>query len=320
MTRIVYMSFPTGEIAGGQKMIFRHVEALRDLGFDATVWMLPNAPRPAWFDHRAPVDVTTELKTSDVLVLPEDGQNAIGAAAAWANRCVIFCQNPFVFSTRSLDATDRFPPGRFPAFLAVGPTTRDYVRRLYPQADVEVVPCFADERVFRPGQRRTDGIACSPRKRPMELAIIQQMLRRGHPRHAGLEWRLLKGSPEQEVAATFARSTLCLSLSRLEAIGMTPLEAMASGAVCAGFLGVGGQDFATPDNGFWAPEDDCLAAADALARAADVVAAGGADLAAVREAGFETASRWSYSAFRVALEEAWMRLAPQGRLTNGPLD
>jgi len=33
--RIIYLSWPAREISGGIKMAFRHVEALREAGFDA---------------------------------------------------------------------------------------------------------------------------------------------------------------------------------------------------------------------------------------------------------------------------------------------
>ncbi len=94
---------------------------------------------------------------------------------------------------------------------------------------------------------------------------------------------------------------------------MATLEAMASGCVCAGFTGVGGQEYATPENGFWAPEDDCEAAVDALAQAADLVKTGGPPLARLVEAARETARHWSYAVFRPALEDFWHRFAPEAR-------
>jgi hypothetical protein len=71
-----------------------------------------------------------------------------------------------------------------------------------------------------------------------------------------------------------------------------PSSPPAAGRICAGFTGVGGREFARPENGFWVPEDDCIAAADALADAADLVRAGGPALNRRREAGYETARQW----------------------------
>jgi len=38
VSRIVYIVNPPTEIAGGIKIAFRHIEALRAAGFDAVVW------------------------------------------------------------------------------------------------------------------------------------------------------------------------------------------------------------------------------------------------------------------------------------------
>ncbi len=88
-------------------------------------------------------------------------------------------------------------------------------------------------------------------------------------------------------------------------------------AACrAGFTGVGGREYSTELNGFWAPDDDCEAAADALAKAADLVKGGGPRLQRHLDASRLTAERWSYAAFRPMLEDVWMRLAPEARI-NG---
>jgi len=39
MSRTVYLGFPTGEVAGGQKMILRRIETLRELGFGTVFWL-----------------------------------------------------------------------------------------------------------------------------------------------------------------------------------------------------------------------------------------------------------------------------------------
>lgn len=320
MSRIVYLAFPTGGISGGQKMIVRHVETLRDLGFEALVWRNGATAAPAWMEQQAPVEVATPFRPDDVLVVPSDALNAIRATAEMAQRVLIFCQNQISFAVLGFEALERFPASRFPTFMTPGACSADAVRRVYPDAAVEIVRCFADERIFMPGPERREAIALSPRKRPNEARAIRHLLRKLHPRHAGLPWVELENVSEQEVARAFGQSSLFLSLSRFEAVGMTPLEAMACGCICAGFLGIGGQDFGTPENGFWAPEDDVYAAADALAAAADLVATGGPALGRMQEAARETARLWSYAAFRDELEAVWMRLAPEARRRDGPLD
>ncbi|MDB5442082.1 MAG: hypothetical protein JWP73_458 [Phenylobacterium sp.] len=320
MARLLYFAFPTGGVQGGQKMILRHVEALRGLGFDATCVTGPQNVVPEWFEHRAPIITAYELRQDDILVLPDDAHDALRKAAALPHRRVVFAQNPYIMAALSLSAMDGFAADRFPPFIAVGRGLAGLINRLYPQAQVELVPCFADERTFRPRGPKRAAIAYVPKKRPLEAKVIPGLFERLHPRHRDLDWTQIEKASERRVADVFAESSLLLSLSRLESVGMTPLEAMACGCVCAGFTGVGGGEYATTDNGFWVPDDDCVAAADALAEAADVVKAGGPALQRRIEAGRETAARWSYAVFRAALEEVWMRLAPEARLQDGPLD
>lgn len=88
---------------------------------------------------------------------------------------------------------------------------------------------------------------------------------------------------------------------------------MACGCVVAGFTGIGGKEFASPANGFWVDEDDCEAAADALAQAVELVRNGGAPLQRYAEAAQDTVRVWSRETFRMRLEEVWQRIAPNAR-------
>lgn len=312
MARIVYVHLANPGLAGGQKVAMRHVETLNELGFNAVGYADPGVETPPWFEHRAPIVRGVPLQADDIVVVPEDGVQALGVvAASRAQRVVVICQNPYYLSSTRAIEVMASQPDRLSTLLTVGPKHAGLMRRLFPQATVEMVRCFADERLFRPGGK-TPSIAYAPRKRALEAAAIRRLHVRlyGEP---GLQWTPLDKITERQMAEALAGSSLFLSLSRLESVGMTTLEAMASGCVCAGFTGVGGAEYATPENGFWAPEDDCVAAADALAHAIDLQRTGGPRLAAMIEAGRETAAAWSYAGFRRELEEVWSRLAPDAR-------
>ena len=319
MPRIVYLLLSEGGIAGGHKMILRHVETLRDLGFNAVCYIGTGSKVPGWFDHDAPLELGTPVRPDDIVVLPDDAPVSIKTVLDARLRGLIITQNPYNFAVASFDIVDQFPPSRFPHFIAVGERLAATVRRVYPSAEVSVVPCFADERIFRPAAAKSFTIVSAPRKRPLEAKVIYQMFRRMHPEHSDLNWSPQEGVTETQMAEQLASSSLFLSLSRLESVGMTPLEAMASGCVCAGFAGVGGLEYATEENGFWVPDDDCEAAADAVARAAALVKSGGEPLRRHLASARETAQAWSYARFRTALERVWMQLAPEARLSGGSL-
>jgi hypothetical protein len=317
MPKIYYVVHSMGGLTGGQKMAVRHVEALRDLGFDAYCYLANQAP--GGLMHRAPL-VKGQIAPDTIVVLPDDSEDIFRQCAGKRWRMVIFAQNPYYMAAKGLKGIDALIGSTQLAFLTVGQRMAATIRRLYPSLGVEVVRCFADERAFRPAAAKSRSIAFTPRKRKTEADAIAALFRRMHPQHGAFEWTRVENASEEETAEAFARSSVFLSLSRLESVGMTTLEAMATGSVCAGFTGIGGLEYATPENGFWVPEDDCEAAADALAEACAVVSSGGPELARRLEAGYETARQWSYAAFLRQLEETWMRLAPDARLKSRPLD
>lgn len=317
MTRITYVIVSKGGIAGGHKVGVRHVEALRELGFDA--YCLIGGVRPAWFDFDVPL-ISGDPRPDDIVVLADDAPNDLKTMIARRERTIVFSQNPYHFSVSGVPVLDQFPADRFPAFIACCSRLKATIERLYPLASVELVPCFADERRFHPSPEKRPIVAYSPRKRPFEAQSISSFFRKYHPAHADMAWRGLENLSESMMAAGLREAGVYLSLSRLEAGAMTTLEALASGCIVAGFTGVGGVEYATPENGFWVPEDDCEAAADVLALAVDIFKTGGKALDHRLEAARATAEIWSYANFRPALEAAWMRLAPQARLRDGPLD
>lgn len=319
MARILYVYNSKGGVMGGHKMSYRHVEALRGLGFDAAVFQGAGSVLPAWLDYDVPIVTEPSFHPDDVLVVPDDAASAMRYCAALPNRMVVFSQNPYGFAGYGFEALDSYPAARFPWIMAVSPGLAALIGRAYPQARVGVVPCFADERLFRPAASKRFAVAFAPRKRPLEGKAIRGLFRKLHPRLAALEWIELIDKSEAEVARVMSEAALFLSLNRLESVGITTLEAMASRALCAGFLGVGGAQYATEANGLWVADEDCEAAADALARAADLALAGGPALEAFLDSGQRTAEQWSHVRFVTELERFWMQAAPDLRTGTAPV-
>jgi hypothetical protein len=311
MPRLVYALFSNGGARGGHKMAVRHVETLCALGFQATLYITNETARPTWLEHDAPVQQGGAILPDDIVVVPEDDGVSLNQLARRGQPTVVFYQG--IHSAARFDRLDAFFPA--PDFIAVGRLQAAELARFYPQARIVHVPCFADERRFAP-TAKTPVIACTPRKRPTEVKTVHAMMGRLHPRHAGLPLLELNDASERAVAQAVASPAPHRSANRFESVGLTPLEAMASGCICAGFMGIGAREYATEQNGFWVVDDNPMAAADALAEAADVVMSGGRALSRRVEAGRATAAQWSYAVFRKALETAWMQLAPQARLRS----
>ena len=177
---------------------------------------------------------------------------------------------------------------------------KGFLERVLRLANVEIIPCFIDAELFFP-RAKTMQIAMIPRKLPREAAAIRRIFSLKYPQFLSIPWQIVESASERETAEIFGRSTIVLSLPFLESFGLVPLEAMASGAIVAGFHGYGGQEYARPDNGFWFPPDHLEEVADALARIVIGLERKDPDLLKMRDAGLATAAHYSKERTRAAL-------------------
>jgi len=307
MHRIVYLSWPAHEIAGGIKMAFRHVEALQAAGFDACV-ATPDAKPPHWFETNAPVlSLEAIAPGTDVLVFPENHAGFLRRFANWTNHKVVFCQNQFMVF-RGLDGQYDYADFGVCDVLCPAQQVAAFCRRRCPRLTVHLVPYPLDNGLFRPLQPKRLQIAFAPRKRPMEAAFIRDLFRADNPPLAAVPWVPLANLSEREVARILGESALYLSLCRFEALSLSLLEALACGCVAAGFTGWGGRDYATSRNGFWAAEDDCLDAVAQLTAAARLVVEGGDRHCHLVADAVATAAGYSHERFLVHLADCWRKI------------
>jgi glycosyltransferase involved in cell wall biosynthesis len=138
----------------------------------------------------------------------------------------------------------------------------------------------------------------------MEVSFIRDLFRAGEDT-ANIPWVKIGKMPEREVVRILGGSAIFLSLARWEGCAQSVLEALASGCIVAGFTGVGPHGYASPLNGFWADEDDCLAAATQLRAAVRRVREGGMPYARMLMGGTLVANRHSLGVQAEKLVDFW---------------
>lgn len=299
--KIVFFCPPVSVINGGIKHIFRMAEALIDQGRDAVVFE-QNGQRPSWFASSAPV-VGQGLfapGADHIYVLPEDQPHILADFARLPQRKVIYSQNHF-YGALGIGNAASFADYGVTDILCSSQTIYDHCRLRHASLRAHVVPCAVDAAQFRPGAKKNI-IAFMPRKRAIEAVYIRDMFRFASPHYRDWHWQEISNVGEAEAARLMGEARVFLSLSRLEGFGLTPLEAMASGCVVAGFTGIGGREYATAQNGFWADEDDFPACVAALGNAA-AHSLGATD--PHQSAIAQTLARYTPETFRHGVKTAW---------------
>jgi glycosyltransferase involved in cell wall biosynthesis len=303
--KIVFFCPPVSVINGGIKHIFRMAEALIAQGCEAVVFE-QNGQRPVWFASTAPI-VGQGIFSADadhLYVLPEDQPRILSDFARLPQRKVIYSQNHFYGALGIAEAADYSAYG-VTDILCSSRTIYDHCRLRHPGLRAYVVPCAVDPAQFRPAAEKRNVIAFMPRKRAIEAAYIRDMFRFIYPQYRDWAWMEIAEVGEIEAAHRMGEAKVFLSLSRLEGFGLTPLEAMASGCVVAGFTGIGGREYATQDNGFWVSEDDFPAVLTALVQGVELNLAAGAALEKYHNACHKTLSSFTPEAFRKGVKDAW---------------
>ena len=316
-----YYYYPTHDRpSGGHKQLRLQATLVRDLGVEAFLLRDEHFfARPDSFDDDALYGVPVEtalfpferasdrLKAEDVLVLPEAGlSTSLARCASWPCRVAVNNQNGF-------HGVRHGPPrracGRRIEFaIANAPFVADLCHRFYdlPRARAFLVPYWIDRPPFTPpvaGDPRPElAVGFMPRKLPAVNAVVRAAVSRVHP---DVPWAEIDGLPEAGVADRFRRLAIFFAAQDEEGFGLPGIEAMACGALVAGFPGTGAfpHPYANSENGVWAPDRDAPAAACAVCRAIDLVKADGPELAAYREAGRRTLSQFTRETARGALAE-----------------
>jgi glycosyltransferase involved in cell wall biosynthesis len=310
MPRIVYLSWPVREISGGIKVAFQHVEMLNEGGIDAVV-ASAEGDRPVWFATQAPVTRFDAIGDGDILVFPENNAQFLEMFASRRQPKVVFCQNPFLVH-QGLGIRSSYADYGVSCILGPSHSVLQFCAERFPGMQLGYTPFSIDHSRFVFSAQKTLQIVTAPRKRMVEFGAIMDLLRACHPDLRDVPCVYMHGATETQVAEAMARSAVFLSLSRLEAHAMTPLEAMASGCIVAGFKGIaGGTDSATLRNGLWAPEDDVPGCVAQLARALRLARQGGVAYRAMVEEGLRTAHDYRREEAARRLLEFWRPVLAQ---------
>jgi hypothetical protein len=312
--RTAYFICPDYDVpSGGVRVIYRHVEHLRDAGIPAAVVHTSPTFRPTWFASDVPVVSTDAVDPTpaDLLVIPEIYGPGLATIAPGIPKAV-FNQNAYkTFDGYSADPYELTTPYGHPEIVAAVVVSEDnaaYLRHGFPNLTVRRTINAVDPQLFHP-QRKRRRIAYMPRKnRDQALQVLRLLAFRGLL--DDVELTALDGVAQTRVAALLRETLIFLSFGAPEGFGLPAAEAMAAGCAVVGYHGMGGREFFTDDIAVPVEQGDIVAFAAAVERLLTAPAAEAEALGA--RASEAIHARYSLQAERDSVVRVWGELLAGG--------
>jgi hypothetical protein len=294
---VIYYGFSLPPVTGGDFVSLDHIAGLNQLGFDAKAFYGASDNGHTQF----PVPVArlgTVFQPHDIMVLGEN--HSFAAARAIPAIKVMHNQNPYMtfHGVESVKALNAYP---LEHILVSSDFAAERLREMGVKKSIHrIQPALPD--YFAPKAKSLQ-IAYSPGKRPLEADYLREYFRGVVPEYADVPWVKLQGLNRRAVAELLSVSAVYAALPLLESLGLMSLEAMASGAHVVGYVGHGGAEYATPDNGDWIADGDHRSFATRLREACRLFESGAPN--SKIEAGHATAARFNRTNFAQDLAQAW---------------
>ena len=241
MSRILYFCPDFPQPSGGIKTLYRHVQRLAGMGFDA--WIV-HQQRPflvTWHGYEAPalwLSERPQFAPQDVLVIPEVMPQIMQQTASFAGERIVIALSwsPTYWN---------LPPGQtwssygIKNIITKSPLIQRYLRwSMGIEATLisEYVNC--ERYCFTPEAKRPK-VSYLTRKDRSAGWLQSVLCAKGGP-FSDLEWMPLRELSEDEYARHLRETSVYVTTNMQEGMNTSVLEAMACGCLVVGYSGIGG--------------------------------------------------------------------------------
>lgn len=249
----LYFPFYVPPVTGGDFIAVDHIAVLNCLGFDAKALYL----RPDFGFQQFSVPTVSagnvNLKEHDIVIVGEIHKQLFAQLKSVNCVKVLHNQNPF-YTFQGFDSVQQLNEYPLTHIVTLSEFTKKVLHGLGVAKPILVVRPYIPL-YFSPVEKRFQ-IAYSPYKRNFEPGFVIGAFKSRFPELANISWLPLTKMSRPACAQIMAQSAVYAAFPLLEGLGLMNLEAMASGCHVVGYIGSGGIEYATDDNGIWIEEGD----------------------------------------------------------------
>lgn len=287
-TRILFICPDINDPSGGIKQIYRQVDILNAIGYEACVVHQNHGFKPHWFNTNTPIryhyqihaqlnDHPTrypqwyidlrlrqlskndiEIQENDILVIPESTIQRLNE--------VYPSHNKVIYNQGCYQTLHRYPtlikpentPFKHPKVIGTLVNSDDalmYMQTVFPSHDTFKIRHHINTTQFTPKFPKKKQIVYMSRKNWSDIKLVIQI---NSLRGNLLNWQIkdIKNLTHQEVSKAMNESSIFLSANLDEGFGLPSIEAMASGCLVVGYPGKGGKEYFDQNFSVPVPEKD----------------------------------------------------------------
>lgn len=294
---IIYWCPASDSPAGGVNVIYQHCDILNELGANAEVyhWGHENYKCP-WFKNQTRIKRDQFInKITDFSVVPEMSAVEVGEYLKENGaRYGIFVQNPLYALCGGIDRNPlRVQEAYLNAELII--TISDYSTKFIKYS----FPNLNDSKIIQL-QPIVDGCRVGEKKKiitymPRKLSTHGRYIEELFAHKIREDWQLLslENIDQSRVFEILSESSIFISLSYSEGLGLPPIEAAISGNLVVGYTGEGGKEYFEPPLFNAVAHGDFIALFDALLESIELCDSGFLSTELMRQCVDKTRDRFS---------------------------
>jgi len=270
--------------SGGIKLAYDHVKCMNENGFNGVIIHNKSGFKPNWLADYYDIDEDGNIanipikylsdeklaiRAEDFFFIPEGFSNIMQNLAEQGVPCkkIIFCQNWYYI-------LNALPPGVFwenygiTDCMSVSQTQTEYINAIMPNIKCKNIVGQIDKNVYHAPEKNTTkkfiAAFIPSRDGGTKAHNVIKTFYALFPHLRFIQFKEIRNLGKEEYAETLRDSTFYIHFDEYSSWGTAPIEAFMSKCIVAGWDGVGGREYMSPENCWVAPNGDIFRLAIAI--------------------------------------------------------